>query len=190
LAPKDWTRELDEAAFKMLLAALRTDAGDGSAEYLRLRQKVVKFFEFNRRQFADDLADEAMDRTADRLQEMGHIENLQGFAYGVARNVLLEDLRKERRKKRMLEVLFRDLQLVPDSHPVELRHECLMHCLAELPKDKGDLVLKYYEAGWGEKGRLAAELGKSENALAQAIFHTKPKLKSCVENCLAKKLIR
>jgi DNA-directed RNA polymerase specialized sigma24 family protein len=174
----------------MLLAALRTDAGDGSVEYLRLRQKVVKFFEFNRCQIADDLADEAMDRTADRLYKMGHIENVPGFAYGVARHILLEFLRKERRRKKMIEALFRDLQLATDSHPVELRHECLMHCLAELPKDKGDLVLKYYEAGWGEKGRLAAELGKSDNALAQVIFHTKPKLKSCVENCLAKKLVR
>lgn len=174
----------------MLLAALRSDAGDGSAEYLRLRQKVVKFFEFNRRQFADDLADVALDRTAEKLQEKGQLETIQGFAYGVARKVLLEDLRRERKERKMLEALFRDLQLATDSHPVELRHECLMHCLAELPKDKGDLMLRYYEAGWGEKGRIAAELGKSDNALAQNIFHTKPKLKSCIENCLAKKLIR
>lgn len=181
---------MDETAFKMLLAALRSDAGDGSEEYLRLRLKVVKFFEFNRCQFPDDLADEAMDRTADRLHEMGHIENLQGFAYGVARRVLLEDRRKERRKRRMLDALFRDLHLAPDSHPDELRHECLMHCVAELPKDRGDLVLRYYAAGWGEKGQLAAEFNKTDNALAQVIFHTKPKLKKCVENCLAKKLIR
>jgi DNA-directed RNA polymerase specialized sigma24 family protein len=188
--PKGRTKELNEDALKMLLAALRTGAGDGSAEYLRLRLKVVKFFEFNRCQFADDLADVAMDRTADRLYEMGHIENVQGFAYGVARHVLLEVRRKERRERKMLDGLFRDLQLAPDSHPVELRHECLMHCLAELPKDRGDLVLRYYEAGRGEKGRLAAEVNKTDNALAQVIFHMKPKLRSCVENCLAKKLIR
>lgn len=181
---------MDEAAFKMLLAALRSDTEDGSAEYLRLRLKVVKFFEFNRCQFADDLADEAMDRTAERLHELGHIENLQGFAYGVARRVLLEDIRRRKRRKKVLDLLFRDLQLVSDSHPVELRHECLAHCLAELPKDKGELMLRYYELGHGEKGHLAATMGKSDNALAQVIFHTKPKLKTCVENCLARKLIR
>jgi hypothetical protein len=51
-------------------------------------------------------------------------------------------------------------------------------------------MLRYYELGHGEKGHLAATMGKSDNALAQVIFHTKPKLKTCVENCLARKLIR
>lgn len=181
---------MDEAAFKMLLVALRSDAGDGSGEYLKLRLKVVKFFEFNRSQFADDLADVVMDRLADRLHEKGHIKHLQAFVYGVARRVLLESLRKIRRERRMLEGLYRALQLSPDSHPVEVRHECLLCCLAELPKDRGDLMIRYYEAGWGEKGSLAAEFNKTDNALAQVIFHTNAKLKKCVEKCLAKKLIR
>jgi DNA-directed RNA polymerase specialized sigma24 family protein len=181
---------LNEAAFKMLLTALRSDAGDGSAEYLKLRLKIVKFFEFNRCQFADDLADEVLDRTADRLHEMGHIEHVQGFVYGVARLVLLEVRRKGMRERRMLEGLFRVLQLTPDSHSVEVRHECLLRCLGELPKDRGDLMLRYFGTGWGEKGSLAAEFNKSDNALAQVIFHLKPKLRNCVENCLAKKLIR
>jgi DNA-directed RNA polymerase specialized sigma24 family protein len=189
-APKDWAKELNEEAFKMLLAALQSATGDGTAEYLKLRRKVVKFFEFNRCQFADDFADVVMDKTADRLYEKGHIENIQGFVYGVARRVLLEVRRKERRRRKMLNGLFHYLQLSPDSYPVEVRHECLMHCLAELPNDRGDLMLRYYEAGWGEKGGLAAEFNKTDNALAQIIFHTKPKLRNCVENCLAKKLIR
>lgn len=174
----------------MLLAALRAATGDGSAEYLKLRQKVVKFFEFNRCQFADDLADVVMDRAAERLYKKGHIEHVQAFVYGIARRVLLEVRRKERRERRAMDGLFGALQLTPDSHPVEMRHECLLRCLAELPKDRGDLMLRYYEAGWGEKGSLAAEFNKTDNALAQVIFHTKPKLKKCVENCLAKKLIR
>jgi DNA-directed RNA polymerase specialized sigma24 family protein len=181
---------LDESAFKMLLAALRSDAGDGSAEYLRLRLKVVKFFEFNRCPLADDLADVVMDRAADRLYEKGNIEHVQAFVYGVARRVLLEDRRKRAREARMLEGLFKELQLALDSHPVEARHECLLQCLGELPPNKGDLMLRYYGAAWGDKGRLAAELNKSENALAQVIFHLKPGLRKCVENCLAKKLIR
>jgi DNA-directed RNA polymerase specialized sigma24 family protein len=187
---RNWTGELDEAAFKMLLEALRSGTGDGSAEYLKLRLKVVKFFEFNHCQFADDLADVVMDRTADRLYEMGHIEHFQAFVYGVARFVLLESRRKSARDRRVVEAFYRDLQLTMDSHPVEVLHECLLHCLAELPKDKGDLMLRYYGARRGEKGEMAAGLNKTENALAQVIFHLKPKLRSCVENCLAKKLIR
>ena len=49
---------------------------------------------------------------------------------------------------------------------------------------------RYFEAGRGQKGALAAELNVSENALAQIIFHLKPKLRSCIENCLDKNVIR
>lgn len=182
---------MNEKAFQDFLARLHPDPEVASEEFLRLRLKTVKYFEFNGFPNADEYADIVIDRSIKRFSAMGDkIKNVPAFVHGVARRVHLETRRKKERERRALAELYQDLQLPSDSYVAELRHFCLAKCLAELPKDRGEIILRYFQSGRGEKGEIAAELNVTENALAQIIFHAKPRLKACIENCLAKNLLK
>src|SRR5262249_16351831 len=82
--------------FERLLARLDADRSRAAAEYLVLRRKLVKVFERRACFAADDLADQALDRIAKRL-EKEEIHDVSSFAYGVALMICREFLRNHRK---------------------------------------------------------------------------------------------
>ena len=179
---------LDADGFKKFLALLHPDPSLSSKEYLVLRLKVTKYFEFNRCEFADECADVVLERVAKRAVEVGDVRNITDFALGTCRIYKLEILKKRARVQKAMEELWREWDLVTDGSQVEVRYECLQRCLAKI--QDGTVVLRYFQTARGAKGVLAAELTMSENALAQLVFKTKPKLRACIEDCLDRKLMR
>ena len=89
-----------------------------------------------------------------------------------------------------------------DEEPTDHRHDCLRRCLAQLPPDQRDLVLRYYQgnshqggsykgnSGQGERNirnrqQLAREAGIPMNALRIRVHRVRRKLESCVHACLS-----
>src|SRR5690348_618571 len=87
------------AALDAFLAWLGQNEATGARKYEEVRQKLIVLFRCRGCSAAEDLADETIDRTARAVAKPGF--SCPGdpilFFRGVARNVYLEWLRRERR---------------------------------------------------------------------------------------------
>lgn len=169
-----------------LLARLHPDADRAGDEYERLRRTLIRFFDWRGAWPPDECADIALDRLARKLEESTDIADINGYAFGIARLVLLERLRRP---------TFTPLDEVPEpaakasSGEDEPLQRCFERCLGELPHDSRTLVLRYYE----DRGRskilnrrqLATGLGLTENALRSRIQRLRDRLEHCINGCVA-----
>jgi len=177
--------------FDALLQRLATDRELAGKRYEQLRSRLLSLFEYRGCAHAEELADEALDRAARRLQEMG--DEFVGsdparFIYGVAWNVARESFR--RRAVVPLPDRWESTSAAPPPAVEDPEREsaCLDLCLERLGSSERALVLGYFE---GEKrGRierrsaLAEELGISLNALRLKIHRLNGRLRDCVLQCV------
>ena len=93
------TPSFTKFAFGRLLEWL-DDGGESNGEtYLEIRRRLVLYFDRRNRPGAEDLADETLSRVARTLEQSGRIVTRPParYCYVVARFVLLEDVRRDRR---------------------------------------------------------------------------------------------
>ncbi len=168
---------------------------EAEARYLQIVRKLVCFFAGRGCRDAEDLAVECVLRVAGKCAALDASarEDRAGYFYGIARNVLHEWWRHELRDSRKREALRMELARTgwgggPSRGRKEAVHRCLDQCMAKLSHRARQLVLSYY----GEEGaakieahqRLAAELGKSLNALRIEVHRIRAVLRQCVVGCL------
>jgi DNA-directed RNA polymerase specialized sigma24 family protein len=188
---------LTQLAFTRLLEWLDDGLDSHGERYLEVRRRLVAYFDRRNRPAADDLADETFNRIARTLVQSGVIAITPParYCYVVARFVLLEDFRRDRRHVRLDEsthIASRALRLgrsgldeEPAAH--EQRFECLDGCLQELRREQRELVIEYYRDARRrriERRRdLAARLGVTMNALGIRACRIRDALKTCIEAC-------
>ena len=176
-------REVTREEFAGFLEWLSPDPGGAGEEYERLRFRLCTFFSQRRCRFPDELADETINRVALKLGE-GHIENKLAYCYGVARNVLRESLRKERRRVDVAEIAA--AAEAPEER--SFSRECLDKCLAELPPESRGLILDYFSEVKLAKielhRRISESLETTQTALRMRVMRIKQKLKICVRQCM------
>jgi RNA polymerase sigma factor (sigma-70 family) len=168
---------------------------EAEARYLEILRKLVCFFAARGCRDAEDLAVECVLRVAGKCGSLDASarENRPGYFYGVARNVLHEWWRHEVRDSRKRDSLRLELARTgwADGQSwgrKETVHRCLDQCMGGLSQRARQLVLSYY----GEEGaakiechqRLAAELGKSVNALRIEVHRIRAALRQCVVGCV------
>jgi RNA polymerase sigma factor (sigma-70 family) len=187
-----WT--LTKEAFDRLLASLDSDASTAGEKYLLMRRNLVRYFEGRSCPFAEDHADEAINRVARRLADGEDVLDINGYCYGIARFMLLEVYKSREREEQALKEL-PSLRLV-DSDPAESdedgdRLECLNHCLEKLPTNSKQLIVGYYQ---GDKQsrienrkRIGKEMGIPNQALRSRAVRLREKLEACLSTCLKKK---
>jgi len=178
-AEKEITRE----KFSRFLEWLSPDLDRAVEEYERLRFRLRTFFLHRRCGYADELADETINRVI--LKNPAEIvENKIAYFYGVARNVYRESLRKERPQVDIDEV---NIAAPPPAEP-SFSQECLDKCLAELSAENRTLVLDYFSEARQAKielhRRISATLKTSQTALRMKVMRIKKSLKSCVQECM------
>jgi len=180
--------------FDALLQRLAPERELAGKRYEQLRERLVSLFEYRGCANAEELADEALDRAARRLQEMG--DEFVGsdptrFVYGVAWNVARESFR--RRTPIPLPDDWEGRRVAPaagaEDEAAERERACLETCLDALATAERRLVLAYFE---GEKSArierrasLAEELGVSSNALRLKIHRLTGRLRECVLRCVS-----
>jgi DNA-directed RNA polymerase specialized sigma24 family protein len=170
---------------------------DAEAEtrYLGMLRKLSCFFAGRGCRDAEDLAAECVLRVADKCGSLDAAarENPAGYFYGVGRNVLHEWWRHELRDSSKRESLRLELARTGWGDGQAWRRKeavqrCLDECMGRLSHRARRLVLGYY----GEEGaakiachqRLAAELGKSLNALRIEVHRIRATLRQCVAGCV------
>src|SRR5215467_13619028 len=93
-------RGLSALAFTRLLEWLDDGVDSYGEKYLEMRRRLIGYFDRRNRPFADDLADETLNRIGQTLERGGTIgiTPQARYCYVVARFVLLEDVRRNHRR--------------------------------------------------------------------------------------------
>ena len=165
------------------LAWLSPNNESAGEEYERLRFRLRSFFSLRHCCFADELADETINRVILKSSE-GKIENKAAYCYGVAKNVYRESLRKERIHLDIDEVT------IATKAPEEtsFSRECLDKCLEKLSPENRDLLLDYFSETKLRKIELHRQISESlkitQTALRMSVMRSKQKLKICVQECM------
>jgi DNA-directed RNA polymerase specialized sigma24 family protein len=165
--------------FLTWLCAEREKAGE---EYERLRFRLMTFFSARRARFPEELADETINRVILKIGEET-IENKLGYVYGVAKNIFLESLRKE---KDHLNI--DDVTIVAQPDAPSFSNDCLNKCLGQLPQDNRRFILDYFSESKSAKVALHRQMSgtmeTSIEAVRMRVVRIKRKLKICVEDCM------
>lgn len=179
---------ISAAGLSRLLERLHADADAAVREYEGLRGVLIRFFDWRGAWPADECAGETLDRLARRLQEGAQIDDVRGYARGIARMVLLE------RRRTPAPVLLDAAARAAESPSLSGEgdgsrlFDCVERCLAGLDADARSLVLDYYQGERrtriGNRRRLAAAFGLSENALRSRVQRIRDRLEACVGSCV------
>jgi DNA-directed RNA polymerase specialized sigma24 family protein len=161
-----------------------SDREAAGQQYQTIREGLIRIFVSKGFSDAEDMADEAMDRVANRAPELRetYVGDPVRYFRGVARNLILEHGRKR-------EIATEELPVLPVevNHPSDV-YECLVKCLKFLPPEKRDLILDYYVYQGHEKIEahkvMADELGITDGALRGRAFQLRSRLEKCIANCI------
>jgi DNA-directed RNA polymerase specialized sigma24 family protein len=186
--------ELSQFAFERLLAWLDDGTESHGERYLEMRRRLVSYFDRRNRPACEELADETLNRAARTLEQSGVIATRPParYCYVVARFVLLEDLRRERRYVTLDESKARSARAVvaeatEEQALAERRLDCLDRCLEELKPEQRALIVDYYRDAGRQKierrRELAQQLGISMNALGIRACRIRDTLLACLERC-------
>jgi DNA-directed RNA polymerase specialized sigma24 family protein len=187
--------QLTQIAFGRLLAWLDDGLDSHGERYLEMRRRLVAYFDRRNRPNSDELADETLTRIGRTLEQDGHIDTTPParYCYVVAKFVLLEDFRRDKRHARLDTVWQIDharAAMAADANEAashEGRLDCLDRCLDELHADQRQLIVEYYAEAQRQRieGRraLASRLGITMNALAIRACRIRDTLQACIERC-------
>lgn len=185
--PNDQT--VNEHNFQTLLNWLDSDRDSAGQKYERIRSALIKIFANRGCHEAEFLADETIDRVAQKAPVVA--PTYQGepaqYFFGVAQNMHHEWLRGQKRAQKA-DLNEAALAAIDEPAADENEYKCLNRCLASLPPENRALILDYYQ---GEKRarikrrqELADTLGISPGALHIRISRLRGKLHKCVKNCV------
>ena len=193
--------------YDKLFALLGADSDEAGRNYQLLRTKLISYFECRKATPAEDYADEVLHRIAEKIEAGETIEDVNRYAFGVARFVRLESYRKqtdlpidtagaragsvgEGRVHPSLTVEPKTEILDNDSID-NVRRECLRSCLMQLNVDHRDLLLAYYHTDESSRKhkdhrrRLAEKYKKSAGALQKQMCLLRQKVSRCTKVCMA-----
>jgi len=177
-------KEVTPESFATFLSWLGPDPESAGEEYERLRFRLCNFFGQRHCRFADELADETINRVILKVSEEP-IGNKLAYFYGVAKNVYRESLRKERTHLDIDEVTV----AAPAPEEQSFSSECLDKCLAKLAPESRSLLLDYFSEARHAKvelhRRISESLQMTQTALRMRVMRTKQKLKICVQKCMS-----
>lgn len=183
---KNWV--LTQEAFDAFLNWLSPNREEAAQKYEKIRRNLMVLFDHRGCESPDLLADEAINRVADRLlttDEAKQVQSIQ-FIYGVARHLYLEELNKRKSVNIDDTVLAFDPDILDDSD----RNDCMKDCLRRLEENDRRLVIEYYgvdkETKFSERQKIAAKYEVSMTNLRVKIKRIREKLQDCRRKCLSK----
>jgi RNA polymerase sigma factor (sigma-70 family) len=187
-------------SFNRMLAELHPDIERAGEQYEKIRQKLVKLFEWRGCAHAEECADETFNRVAQKICEGTSIWTDEPYSYfhGVALNVLKEYWRSLEQTAKTLEEVAQIQDLSVDPEDLRLREteqsekerllECLNRCMQKLPPESIDLITRYHQGeetlDKARRKELAQSLGIPLNALRIRAYRIRAAIEECVKNCL------
>lgn len=189
-------RELTQEAFDTFLEWLSSDREEAARLHESIRRRLIIFFENLRCAFAEELADQTIDRVIRRVPKFnGKYEgDPVPYFYRVAHYVRLRYLETEvGRDGGTVTEEMSDHKRPSEDRLKELRHACLDVCLEKLPPEERQLLLDYYSGDKQDKIKsrklLIERTGESLNALRIRVHRLRGKVRACIDDCLERQQI-
>ena len=181
--------DLTPENFELLLTWLHPDREEAGREYERIRVLLIRKFSSHACSSAETLADQTMDRVA-RTLTPEFVERWEGkqerYFYRVAFYILCEERAKGNKEDELPPDLI--VVVIDNKDERERRLNCQDKCLMELPKDKRDLIIKYYGGDRATKiknrDELARKLKVTLPVLRVKAHRIRRVLRTCIEKCL------
>jgi RNA polymerase sigma-70 factor, ECF subfamily len=136
---------------------------------------------------AEDVLQETNLAATERLAETAAIGDFTAWLFGVARHQVQTHRRRLGRER----LRFNDdlLELLADEVPaataeLNVRQQALRGCLADLPSEQRELILRRYEPNASVQ-RLAAELQRTVGVISQTLYRIRLALLQCIQGKLA-----
>ncbi len=136
---------------------------------------------------ADDVLQETNLAATERLTEAAKIADFTAWLFGVARHQV-QDFRRRQARERLR---FNDelLNLLADELPavttdLSTRQLALRGCLADLPSEQRELILRRYGPD-ASVGQLAAEMKRTVGVVSQTLYRIRTALWQCIQGKLA-----
>jgi RNA polymerase sigma factor (sigma-70 family) len=198
----DKSSSIDKGYFDALLDWLApNDRQRAGKKYEEIRQSLIKLFVWRGCADAEDLADETIDRVAQRLPELGkgYERDPSLYFYGFARNILKEYQRRKDSPAASLpiDVEKPEIDVAQETYEDESgehMQDCLDRCLQKLSTEQRELVMQYYESSKRAKiearKQLATQLGLSPNHLRVRMYRIRYVLAKCVERCMTENSVK
>ncbi|MEM8994800.1 MAG: hypothetical protein AAGF23_08415 [Acidobacteriota bacterium] len=179
-----WT--LDPESLGRFLLLLDDDVKRAAERYERVRTRLIRLFEWRGAVFAEDLADETLNRVIRKVEEGAPVsrEAVGRYAAGVAHRVFLEHLRETRRKSPAPPESTRPPWVARGRETTDFRLHHLERGLQALAAEERSLILRYYAGGprgrIAERRRLAEDLGIRANHLRIRAYRIRAKLEGWI----------
>jgi RNA polymerase sigma-70 factor (ECF subfamily) len=136
---------------------------------------------------AEDVLQETNLAATERLAEAAEINDFTAWLFGVARHQVQDFRRRQARERlqfgdELLDLLAVEAPAATGDLPK--RQQALRGCLAELPADQRELILRRYAPGASVQ-RLAAELQRTVGVVSQTLYRIRIALWHCIQGRLA-----
>lgn len=190
--------DLTAAKFEGLLLRLDADRNRAGEKYEEIRWKLIKFFQWGSCINAEDLVDETFNRVADKVaSEKEGIQDVVGFAWGVAKRVRQEAVRKDTKTIHLPDLPGTEGVLAASPVTSDAQHEssgtqrrlkCLRRCIQHFSTEDRRLLVAYHSPkGRRVEGRrrLAQENAITMLALRVRANRLRFRLEECIKKCLA-----
>ena len=177
---------LTREALDSLLDYLGPDRSAAGERYEEIRGRLIRLFSWRGCDHADELADETINRVAEKIASGVEIRAEDPFRYfcGVAHLVFKEILRRRKRERAALEEV-RHLPPPPEPDAEDDRLARLRECMEGLDEDQRGLILDYHRGEGGQRIRrrreIAGRLGVPINALRIRVHRIRLRLEECVQ---------
>jgi hypothetical protein len=173
----------DFTSFLELLSS--TDGGDGALCYIRLYRRLEGFF--NMRGICDPggAADETIDVAVRRIAEGAPVPNAERYCMGIARNIVSERLRRERRELKAFLGFVADLDNNSGEQIARIE-EILKPCLELLAAEDKELLVAYCRVLRGRaraehRRELAASMNTTVPGLRMQVTRLRKELMDCAK---------
>lgn len=184
---KEWVFKQND--FDKMLIWLDPDRETAGEKYEAIRRGLIDIFTYRGCAGAEDLADETINRVAQKLNDISetYVGDPARYFYAVAKKIHMEYLRRKPA-----------LPLTPDialaAEPpgsVEWQYECLDECMSQLTPTNREMVLLYYKKDKQAKIDSRKELGRrlnlTSNTLRVRLHRIRETLEQCVLRCVEQK---
>lgn len=143
--------------------------------------------------WVDDIAQEAFIVAYERLDEFDESRDFGAWVRGIARNLVINERRKDARRKRILADNLTDILIRTSSVPEHVEEEmgdqaaarlaALKECLAQLPEKSKALITARYE-----KDEAAPDIAERLQMKAPAVRKALERVREALKRCMDERL--
>jgi len=177
-------RALTSESFTKLLETLSSNEREAAVVYTDLHASLVRYFELKGISEPDKAADETIDRVAEKINQEKEVKDLTRYAFGVAKFVYLEKLRREKIGLHAADEFYSKNGTSKNFGGSD-EFEPLRKCFESLYKHEQELLSIYFEdLPFDQLSENRQKMADRENVSLNTLRIRVSRLRKRLEDCL------